>query len=66
MKAPKAQKAPPPEPLPQKTDAAIQGSAEAERIRGGFSGRGLAASILTGGLGDKSTKSAKGISLGGY
>jgi len=55
---------PPPAPL-QKTSADVQSESEAERAKLNYSQRGLAATILTGGLGDVSAIPTRGVNLGG-
>jgi hypothetical protein len=49
-----------------KSSADIQAEAEKERQDLGYSYRGLAATILTAGLGDTSKPTTSGIVLGGY
>lgn len=56
----------PAEPPPVKSSADIQAEAEKERQDLGYSYRGLAATILTAGLGDTSKPTTSGIVLGGY
>lgn len=51
---------------PVKTSADIQAEAEEERKRLGFTTRGLAATILTAGLGDTLPAPTRGVTLGGY
>lgn len=53
-------------PPPVKTSADIQVEAEEERKRLGYSTYGLAATILTAGLGDTSVAPTRGVTLGGY
>lgn len=53
-------------PPPVKSSADIQLETEEERKRLGFTTRGLAATILTAGLGDSSAVPTRGVVLGGY
>lgn len=54
-----------PQSAPEKTDADIQKNAEQERLRRAYSTTGLSSLILTGGLGDQSIYSTRGVVLGG-
>lgn len=54
-----------PPPPPKKTSADIQRAEERRRLSLGISQRGLAATILTSGLGDPSPSQTGGVNLGG-
>lgn len=54
-----------PPPQLEKSSAEKQAASEDERLKLGYSQRGLAATIITGGLGDVSPQQTKGVILGG-
>lgn len=58
--------APVAETAPQKTDAQIQSEAEKERQQRAYSTRGIAATILTSGLGDTTAAPTRGVTLSGF
>ncbi len=55
---------PAPPPTPVRTSADIQRDQEKERLKTPYSTLGFAASILTSGLGDTSTPTVRGVTLG--